>query len=183
MGLQIVREADACISHDRGAAAWLHRGGRVAVAARAVELVAVEGMVAAELVAHLMRHVVYGVEVTGRRRDAGAAASLVRAAHDSQVGDAAAGLAKCEVADVVIRRADDLPDHKPRAGRAGAAGHLRLREAAGRATGSIWPDRLRPRVQVEQIVVIDQHHEDREIVLIDLIDPVHQRDLRRSHIR
>ena len=89
----------------------------VAVAARAVELVAVERVVAAELVAHLVRHVVDGVEVADRRRDARAAARLVRAADDAEVGDAAARLAEREVADVVVRRADDLADHEARARR------------------------------------------------------------------
>ena len=94
MGLQIVRQADARVGHDRGATAGLDRVGGAAVAAGAVELVAVEGVIAAELVAHLVRHVVHGVEVADRRRDAGAAASLIRAADDPEVGDAAARLAE-----------------------------------------------------------------------------------------
>ena len=44
-------------------------------------------------------------------------------------------------------------------------------------------DRLLPRVEVEQVVVRDQLHADREVVLVDLGDAVHQRDLGRRDVR
>src|SRR5262249_904744 len=52
--LLVVGQADARVRHDRLAAAGLDRGRRVAVAARAVQLVAVERVIAAELVSHLV---------------------------------------------------------------------------------------------------------------------------------
>ena len=90
--LQVVRQADARVRHDRGAGAGLDRGGRVAVAAGAVELVAVERVVAAELVAHLVGHVVDGVEVTRPASGCPCSPGLVRAADDAEVRDAAARL-------------------------------------------------------------------------------------------
>ena len=56
----------------------------VAVAARAVRLGAVEGVVAGELVAHLVRDVVDGEEVADRGREAGAALRLAVAADDAE---------------------------------------------------------------------------------------------------
>ena len=133
--------------------------------------------------AHLVSHVVDGVEVTHRRRDARAAAGLVRAADDAEVRDAAAGLAEGEVADVVVRGADDLADHEAGARRAGAAGDLRLREARGRAAGAVRCGGGAPVVEVEEVVVRDQGHPDRQVVFVDLVDPVDQRDLGRGHVR
>ena len=113
----------------------------------------------------------------------GAAAGLVRAADDAEVRDAAARLAEREVPDVVVRRADDLADHEARSGGARAARDLRLREAGGRAARTVGRRRGVPRVEVEEVVVRDQLHPDREVVLVDLADPVHQRDLRGGDVR
>src|SRR5215467_9388005 len=48
-----------------------------------------------------------------------------------------AGLAEGEMADVVVRGADDLADHEARPRRARAAGDLSLREAGRGATGTV----------------------------------------------
>ena len=181
--LLVVGQADARIGHDRLAAAGLDRGRPVAVAAGAVELVAVERVVAAELVAHLVRDVVDRVEVSDRGRDARAAACLVRAADDAEIGDAAAGLAEREMADVVVARADDLADHVAGSRRARAPGDLSLGEAGCRAARAVRRRRLAPRVEVEQVVVRDQLEPDAHVVLVDLVDPVHERDLGRRHVR
>ena len=66
--LLVVGQADARVGHDRLAAAGLDGGRSVAVAARAVELVAVERVVPAELVAHLVRDVVDRVQVADGSR-------------------------------------------------------------------------------------------------------------------
>jgi hypothetical protein len=183
VALEVVGQADPRVRHDRGAAARLDGVGGAAVAAGAVELVAVERVVTRELVAHLVGHVVDCVEVAGRRRNPGAAAGLVRAADDAEVRHTAAGLPEGEVADVVVRRADDLADHEAGSRGAGAAGDLRLREARRRSAGAVGRSRRSPRVQVQQVVVRDQLHADREVVLVDLVDAIHQRDLRRGHVR
>ena len=101
--LLVVRQADAGIGHDRLAAARLDGGRTVSVAAGAVELVAVERVVARELVAHLVGDVVDGEEVADRCRDTRAATRLVRAADHAEIRNAAAGLTQSEVADVVVR--------------------------------------------------------------------------------
>ena len=68
-----------------------------------------------ELVADLVRHVVDGEEVPDRRREAGAALRLVVPADDAEARHAAAGVAEADVADVVVRRADQLADDDARA--------------------------------------------------------------------
>ena len=88
----------------------------VAVAARAVELRAVEGVVAGELVAHLVRHVVDGVEVADRRREAGAALALLLPPTTPRLATPPPVWPSADVADVVVGRADDLADHDPVAG-------------------------------------------------------------------
>ena len=183
MRLLVVGQADARVGHDRLAAARFDGGRPIAVAARAVELVAVERVVAAELVAHLVCDVVDRVEVADRGRDARAAARLVRAADDAEVGDAATGLAEREMADVVVARADDLADHVAGARRARAPGDLSLGETGGRATRAVRRRRLAPRVQVQQVVVRDQLEPDAHVVFVDLVDPVHECDLGRGHVR
>ena len=132
VGLEVVGEADAGVRHDRRARAGLDRRGRVAVAAGAVQLRPVERVVAAELVAHLVGDVVDRVEVADRRRDAGAALRLGRAADDAEVRDAAARRAEREVADVEVAGADDLAGDDPVAREAGAAREVRQREARPR---------------------------------------------------
>ena len=89
------------------------------------------------------------------------------------------------MADVVVRGADDLAEHDPvpaeRA--AGTAGQLRSGEARSRAARPVRADRVGVRVQVGLVGVVDQHEPDRGLVLVDLVDAVHQRDLGRGHIR
>ncbi len=181
--LLVVGQADACVGHDRLAAAGLDRGRAGAVPAGAVQLVAVEGVVARKLVAHLVGDVVDRVQVADRSRDARAAAGLVRAAHDAEVGDAAARLAEREVADVVAARTDDLADHVARASRARAARDLRLREACSRAAGAVRRRRQVVRVEVQIVVARDQLQPDRQVVLVDLVDSVDERDLRGRDVR
>ena len=101
--LQVVQAADAGVGHDRGAGARLDRVRAAAVAA-AVGQRAVEGVVAVELMTHLVGHVVDGEVVADRRGQAGAAARLVAAADDAEAGDAAARVAHRDVADVVVAR-------------------------------------------------------------------------------
>ena len=110
--------ADPGVGHDRRAGARLDRRRRLVAAA--VRLRAVERVVAAELVAHLVRDVVDGEEVADRRREAGAAARLAVSADGVELGDAAARVAEREVADVVVRGADELADHDLVAGERGA---------------------------------------------------------------
>ena len=111
MWLQVVRQADARVGHDRLATTRLDGVPRTAVTAGAVELVAVERVVAGELVTQFVGHVVDSEEVTDRSRQTRAAAGLVCAADHAEVGDTAARLPQPEVADVVVARADDLADH------------------------------------------------------------------------
>ena len=92
---------------------WPLPGSTEVPAARfppAVELVAVERVVAGELVSHLVGDVVDGEEVAGRSRETRASGGLGRAADDAELGDAAAGLSEPTVAEVVVARADDLAD-------------------------------------------------------------------------
>ena len=115
-------------------------------------------MVAAELVAHLVRHIIHGVKVADRRRDAGAAAGLVRAADDPEVGDAAARPAQREVADVVVRSADDLPDHEPGARRAGAAGDCDCVKQPAAPQGPFGPIACAHVSRLSRSLLVDQHH-------------------------
>ena len=89
------------------------------------------------------------------------------------------------MADVVVGGADDLAEHDPvpaeRA--AAAAGQLRSGEARSRAARPVRADRVGVRVQVGLVGVVDQHEPDRGLVLVDLVDAVHQRDLGRGHVR
>ena len=78
--------------------------------------------------------------------------------------------------------ADDLADHDPVAREARAARDVRQREAGRDAARAVRADRLRPRVEVQQVVVRDQLELDRQVVLVDLADAVDQRDLRRGHV-
>ena len=179
--LEVVRQADARVRLDGRAAARLDRGRRVAVPARAVELVAVERVVSGELVPELVCHVVDGEEVADRGRKAGAARSLVLAPDDAEAGDASARLPEREVADVVVRRADDLADDDALP-RCRAAEDLGLREAAGGAAGTVRRRGRAVVVQVEEVVVRNELHPDRQVVLVDLVDAVHQGDLGRRHV-
>ena len=102
--LQVVLPADAGVRHHRRAGARLDRGLRDVAAAGAEG--SVEGVVSGELVADLVGDVVDGEEVALRLGQAGAAAALVVAADDAEVGDTAAVVAQRDVADVVVRGAD-----------------------------------------------------------------------------
>ena len=64
-----------------------------------------------------------------------------------------------------------------------AAGDRGLREAGRRAARAVRRRRQVPRVQVEQVVVRDQLEPDAHVVLVDLVDPVHECDLGRGHVR
>ena len=50
------------------------------------------------------------------------------------------------------------------------------------AARAVRADRLRPRVQVQQVGVRDQLELDRHVLLVDLADAVDQRHLRRGHV-
>ena len=171
------------VGHHRGAGARLDRSSRRAVAARAVELGAVEGVRPAELVAHLVRHVVDGVEVALRSGETGAAVRLVVGA-DALLRHAAAVDAQAEVADVVVVGADELAEHDPVGvqAAAGAAGQLGGREASLAAARAVGAGGLGRGVEVQLVGVVDQHQSDREVVVVDLVDPVDQRDLLGQHV-
>jgi len=68
-------------------------------------------VVAGELVAHLVRHVVDGHEVADRGRQAGAAPRLRAAADDAELRDAASAEPERDVPDVEVGGADDLAEH------------------------------------------------------------------------
>ena len=180
--LEVVLLADAGVGHDRAARAGLV--GRAAAVARAVELGAVEGVRAAELVADLVRDVVDGEVVALRRGQTGAAAGLAVTADHAEAGDAAAVHAEREVAHVVAGGADELAEHDAVAVErgAGAAGELGGREARSRAARTVGLGGLGGGVEVELVGVVDEHHPDREVVVVDLVHPVHQGDLLGEHV-
>jgi hypothetical protein len=178
VGLQVVLPADPRVSHDRRAAPGLDRCPAVAVATRAVELVAIECVIAGVFVAHLVRHVIDGVVVTVGLRYTRAALRLVVAAYDTQAGDSSAGLSQPDVPDVVVAGPDDLPDDEiPGEQAARTRAELARCVACGRPTWTVRPCGQLTRVQVQEIVVGDQDHPDRCLVLIDLVHPVHEGDL------
>ena len=57
------------------------------------------------------------------------------------------------------------------------------REARSRAAGAVRSRGQVVRVEVQQVVVRDQLQPDRQVVLVDLVDAVHQRDLRGRDVR
>ncbi len=57
------------------------------------------------------------------------------------------------------------------------------REARRRAARPVRVGRLRGGVEVQLVVVGDQDHPDRALVLVDLVDAVHQRHLRGGDVR
>ena len=110
VGLQVVaRLANAGVGHDGRARAGLPGGSGPAVAARTAASVAIEGMVATKLVPHLVGHVIDVESIANGASRAGEAAGLVGPAHHTQAGHAAATRSH-QVADVVVRRADDGVD-------------------------------------------------------------------------
>ena len=93
------------------------------------------------------------------------------------------------MADVVAVGADDLTDHEDVAGQQGAGAAAGLRVDVGRvvaAVGAAGPVRaggLGRGVEVEPVGAVDQHHPDRQVVVVDLVDPVDQRGLLGQHVR
>ena len=157
--LEVLGAADAGVGHDRGAAARLIGRRAVAVAA-AFGGGAVEGVIAAELVPHLVGHVVDVEAVADRIGLAGDAPRLAARARHVEIGDPAAA-GRDDVADVVVGRADHavevalvLPQH---------GGAVAVAVGVGGAVGID-----------DQVVVADQHHADRHLALIDAVDPVHR---------
>ena len=134
--------------------------------------------------AHLVGDVVDGVEVAVGLGDAGAARRLRAGADDAEPGDAAARLAERDVGDVELVGADDLAGDGAVAveGAAGTARDLIQRVTGVVAAGPVRGNRLAVGVEVEQVVVADEDHRDRLLGFVDLIDPVHQRDLRRGDV-
>ena len=108
--MQILRRADARVGLNGSARAGFPGSAGVAVAAPARAGAAIEGVVAAELVAHLVRHVVDIERVAdGGARAGQAARFLVADAHHAQARYAAAA-GPHEVTDVVVGRADGAGD-------------------------------------------------------------------------
>ena len=127
--------------------------------------------------AHLVGHEVDGEAVAEGCGERGAAARLHVLADDTEVGDTAEALAHAEVTDVVVVGADDLTDdglvgveHVAAVGGVG--------EAGGRAARAVGAREQRLGVEVELVVVVDQHQVERDVGVVDLVDPVDQRHLR-----
>ena len=173
------------VGHDRRAAARLDRGAAVAIPAAAVRLGAVEGVVAGELVPHLVRDVVDGEEVADRGREAGAALRLAVAADDGRGSRSRRPgwpSAMCPTSNALA------PTRRPMT--------CRLRVSVEPVQFVAWavvkqgdPPQgpfgachLGVRVQVEQVVVRDQLEPDRGLVLVDLAHAVDERDLRRGDV-
>ncbi len=163
VGLEVLRPADSRVRHDRRAAAGLIGGRRVAVPAAAGARAAVERVVPAELVPHLVGDVVDPERVSGRVRASARHALRLpaRRADHAGVGDAPASCG-VDVADVVVRAADHgvdvrlvLPEHR-------AAVVVRVRVRRGDEVD-------------EEVVVRDERHPDRNLAFVDSVDPVHRR--------
>jgi hypothetical protein len=65
---KVLRPTDAGVSHDRDAAAWFIRRGGGSIAASATANGAIEGVIRAPLVAHLVRDVINGERIAHRIR-------------------------------------------------------------------------------------------------------------------
>ena len=185
--------ADAGVGHHRGARAGLDRGLGDVVAAVAVG--AVEGVVAAELVADLVGDVVDGEEVALRLGQAGAAAALVVAADDAEVGDATAVLAEGDVADVVVGGADQLAEdgavlaerqdaaEVEIAGMSSSGAPLSSTSKHGAAPhGPSAPVASASVSRLSLSVSLTRRSSVREVVVVDLVDPVDQGDLLGQHV-
>ena len=147
----------------------------------------------AELVPHLVGDVVDRVEVTDRVRETGATRRLVDTADDAGEGDAAAVVAQRDVADVVVGRADQLAqdDLVARQRAHVTVGQLALDVVGGvgvqgvagvRAARTVRPGRLLDGVEIELLGPVDEHHPDRQVVVVDLVDAGHQGDLLGQHV-
>ena len=188
MRLQVVGAADPRVGHHRGARAGLDRC--LGAVGRAEVVGAVEGVLRGELVTQLVGHVVDVEDVPARLAQAGAAARGVVAAGDAEPSEAAAVGAEGQVPDVVRRRADEVAQHQPGAtdgGQPALVEHPRvvadgLLEAGGRPAGPVLARGLGGGVEVEPLGVLGQHEADAEVVVVDLVDPGHQRDLGGQHV-
>ena len=187
MRLEVVLAADARVGHHRRAGAGLDRGAAVAVAATAVGQGAVEGVVAAELVAHLVGDVVDGEEVALRLGQPGAAASLVgrrrprrgrrrrRRRRRARCGRcrswrrrrADRGRCGCGRRVVDVTRSSEVePGSKQACAPHGPSGRFALAAVS----------RLRASVALTRRRLIG------EVVVVDLVDPVDQGDLLGQHV-
>ena len=157
VGLQIVATHDARIAHDRRRATRFHRSAGVAVA-----IVAVEGVIGAELMAHFVSHIVDIERVTDRRSLTGHAASLTAAIPDDTESRHAPTAGAEDVPDIVIGVAD-------------YAVYIRLVFAQHRKT-IVIAIRIRRSVRIDELVIVgDENHAGCDVGLIDAIDPIHGR--------
>ena len=193
--LQVVLPADAGVGHDRRAASPARpTSPALRLPPEQLRCGAVEGVVAAELVAHLVRDVVDGEEVALRLGQAGAAAALVVAADDAEAGDAAAVDAERDVADVVVGGADELAEHGAVpaerrdvadvevAGDGRSASCRRASKHGAAPHGPLAPVALASVSRLSLSVSLISRSSDREVVVVDLVDPVDQRDLLGEHV-
>ncbi len=83
-----------------------------------------------------------------------------------------------------LRRAHELAedDPVPVQGGAAAAGEVRGGEARSRPARSVGLGGLGGGVEVELVGLVDEHHPDRQVVVVDVVDPVHQGDLLGEHV-
>ena len=184
--LQVVGAADAGVRHHRHAGAGLDAGPSVAAAAAGEE-----GVVAGVLVAELVGDVVDREEVALGLGEAGAAPALVVPADHAEIGDAAAVHAEADMADVIVRRRrpagrgrsrlrPNVPTSQILDVSGGGRRHrveARVRTARPVGAGSVGLG-----VEVELVLgLVDQHHLDSEVVVVDLVDAMDQRGLRSEH--
>ncbi len=163
VGLEVLRAADTRVRHDRRPASRLVGGRCVPVPAGAGAEAAVERVVPAELVPHLVRDVVDPERVSGRGRPAGHAARLrAGAADDPQARDPPAA-GREDVPDVVVR----APDH-------GVQVALVLSEHRAAAAVRVGVGRA---VEVDDGVVARyERHPHGDLALVDSVHPVHGDD-------
>ena len=165
--LEVVVPADPGVRHDRRAAAGLHRRGAVAVA-RARSTRRAERVVRPELVAHLVGDVVDVEGVADGVREPCLGAGLLPGPADDGQPRETAATGREDVADVVVRVADDRVDVG-----------LVLAEQLARVVVGVG---VRGRVEVDQAVVVrDELEPDREVTLVDPGDAVHGGDERVVH--
>jgi hypothetical protein len=135
----------------------------------------------AELVAHLVRDEVDREGVPDRVRDRRAGAALEGRADHAQAREPTAGRGHHQVGEVVAGGAQDPPRDGVGAVERLALAALQLLRGVtgGRAARAVRPGRGRVRVEVELVVARDQHQAHREVLLVDLVEPVDQHDLGR----
>ncbi len=94
------------------------------------------------------------------------------------------------MADVVRRGADQLAEHGPGADQRPGPAHVEvtggvaagLVEAGVRTARAVPPGGLRVGVEVEQVGAVDELEVDRQVVVVELVDPVDQGDLLGGHV-